>query len=127
MIRDRGSTPDDPAWSRASREDPDSDHESRHDRTFFVEMPEKDRDTTDKDARFLRSRLRRPRRLSTRFTLNWHEFEATGARQKRQVGPLECTSARKADFGAHGGGGAGKILKKFQAWLSIRRQDVRRC
>jgi hypothetical protein len=45
---------------------------------------------------------------------------------ERQVGPLECTSARKADSGTHGGGGAGKILKKIQAWLSIRRQGVRR-
>jgi hypothetical protein len=45
---------------------------------------------------------------------------------ERQVGPLECTSARKADSGTHGGGGAGKILKEIQAWLSIRRQDVRR-
>ena len=41
-------------------------------------------------------------------------------------GPLECPSAYKADFGTHGGGGAGKILKKIQAWLSIRRQGVRR-
>ena len=41
-------------------------------------------------------------------------------------GPLECTSARKADSGTHGGGGAGKILKKIQGWLSIRRQAVRR-
>ena len=40
---------------------------------------------------------------------------------------LECTSARKADSGTHGGGGAGEILKKISAWLSIRRQDVRRC
>ncbi len=45
---------------------------------------------------------------------------------ERPVGPLECTSARKADSGTHGGGGAGKILKKIQAWLSIRRQGVRR-
>ena len=42
-------------------------------------------------------------------------------------GPLECTSARKADSGTHGGGGAGRILKKILAWLSIRRQGVRRC
>ncbi|MFC4148063.1 hypothetical protein ACFO0M_17550 [Micromonospora mangrovi] len=41
------------------------------------------------------------------------------------MGLLECTSARKADSGTHGGG-AGKILKKIQAWLSIRRQGVRR-
>jgi hypothetical protein len=34
---------------------------------------------------------------------------------ERQVGPLECTSARKAAAGTHGGGGAGKILKKIQA------------
>ena len=40
--------------------------------------------------------------------------------------PLECTSAREADSGAHGGGGAGIILRKIQAWLSIRRQGVRR-
>jgi hypothetical protein len=39
---------------------------------------------------------------------------------------LECTSARKADSGTHGGGGAGKILKKIRAWLSMRRQAVRR-
>ncbi len=45
---------------------------------------------------------------------------------ERQVGPLECTSAREADSGTHGGGGAGKILKKIQACLSIRRQGVRR-
>ena len=32
----------------------------------------------------------------------------------------------KADSGTHSGGGAGKILKKIQAWLSIRRQGVRR-
>jgi hypothetical protein len=32
----------------------------------------------------------------------------------------------KADSGTHGGGGAGKILKKIRAWLSIRRQGVRR-
>ena len=49
-----------------------------------------------------------------------------GAHSQRQVGPLECTSARKADSGTHGGGGAGKVLKKIQAWLSIRRQGVRR-
>ena len=41
-------------------------------------------------------------------------------------GPLECTSARKADSGTHGGAGAGKILKKIRARLSIRRQGVRR-
>ena len=43
---------------------------------------------------------------------------------------LACTSARKADSGTHGGGGGGgggKILKKIRAWLSIRRQSVRRC
>jgi hypothetical protein len=34
---------------------------------------------------------------------------------ERQVGPLECTSARKADSGTHGGGGAGKVLKKILA------------
>ena len=44
----------------------------------------------------------------------------------RHTGPLERTSARKADSGTLGGGGAGTILKKIQAWLSIRRQGVRR-
>ena len=44
----------------------------------------------------------------------------------RQVGPLGGTPAREADSGTHGGGGAGKILQKIQAWLSIRRQGVRR-
>jgi hypothetical protein len=33
--------------------------------------------------------------------------------------PAACWCARAV-------GGAGKILKKIQAWLSIRRQDVRR-
>ena len=41
-------------------------------------------------------------------------------------GPFECTPARGADSGTHGGGGAGRISKKIRAWLSIRRQDVRR-
>lgn len=41
-------------------------------------------------------------------------------------GPMECTSARRSDCGTHGGGAAGRISKKIQAWLSIRRQGVRR-
>jgi hypothetical protein len=32
---------------------------------------------------------------------------------ERQVGPLECTSARNAGSGTHGDGGAGKILKQI--------------
>jgi len=30
------------------------------------------------------------------------------------------------DSGTHGGGAARKFSKKIEAWLSIRRQDVRR-
>ena len=59
-------------------------------------------------------------------TPTWHPVSPRSGETERQVGPLECTSARKADSGTHGGGGAGKILKKIQAWLSIRRQGVRR-
>ena len=33
---------------------------------------------------------------------------------ERQVGPLACTSARKADSGTHGGrAGGGKLLRKI--------------
>ena len=49
-----------------------------------------------------------------------------GNRDGNPVRPQRSVSARKADSGTHGGGGAGKILKKIQAWLSIRRQGVRR-
>jgi len=60
------------------------------------------------------SRRARPRRPGAR------------ARRPRLGGPLECTSARKSDSGTYGGGGAEKILKRIRAWLSIRRQGVRR-
>jgi hypothetical protein len=39
---------------------------------------------------------------------------------------LERGSVAGVLFAARWGGGAGKILKKIQAWLSIRRQGVRR-
>jgi len=59
------------------------------------------------------------------MTLRHDERVPLGPPDGNPVRPQRSTSARKADSGTHGGG-AGKILKKIQAWLSIRRQGVRR-
>ena len=42
-----------------------------------------------------------------------HPVASRRRETERQVGPLECTSARKADSGTHGGSGAGNILKNL--------------
>lgn len=60
------------------------------------------------------------------MTLRHDERVPLGPPDGNPVRPQWSTSARKADSGTHGGGGAGKILKKIQAGLSIRRQGVRR-
>lgn len=41
-----------------------------------------------------------------------HRVAPLGDETERQVGPLECTSAREADSGTHDVGDAGRILKK---------------
>jgi hypothetical protein len=55
-----------------------------------------------------------------------HPIASLRGETKRQMGLLECTSGRKADCSTYHRGATKKILEKVWAWLSIRRQGVRR-